>query len=97
MCSIIENKLSSTINKFCDLDLQHIAKETEGFVARDFTLLVDRAIHACVSNRRACKKEGMGYSHKISTYIILIPPDKTFVIIQKEKGKLSLSLHLICI
>uniref|UniRef100_A0A7M4F545 Peroxisomal biosis factor 1 n=1 Tax=Crocodylus porosus TaxID=8502 RepID=A0A7M4F545_CROPO len=53
LCSIIENKLSCTVNKFCDLDLQHIAKETEGFVARDFTLLVDRAIHACVSNRRA--------------------------------------------
>ncbi|KYO26655.1 peroxisomal ATPase PEX1 isoform X1 [Alligator mississippiensis] len=62
LCSIIENKLSSTINKFCDLDLQHIAKETEGFVARDFTLLVDRAIHACVSNRRACKKEELNLS-----------------------------------
>uniref|UniRef100_A0A7M4G018 Peroxisomal ATPase PEX1 n=1 Tax=Crocodylus porosus TaxID=8502 RepID=A0A7M4G018_CROPO len=62
LCSIIENKLSCTVNKFCDLDLQHIAKETEGFVARDFTLLVDRAIHACVSNRRACKKEELNLS-----------------------------------
>ncbi|XP_054672180.1 peroxisomal ATPase PEX1 isoform X6 [Grus americana] len=28
-------------------------QETEGFVARDFTMLVDRAIHACVSNQNA--------------------------------------------
>nr|XP_006114531.1 peroxisome biogenesis factor 1 isoform X2 [Pelodiscus sinensis] len=60
--AIIENKLSSNINRFCDLDLQHIAKETEGFIARDFTMLVDRAIHSCVSNKEACKKEELNLS-----------------------------------
>ncbi|XP_074840846.1 peroxisomal ATPase PEX1 isoform X2 [Carettochelys insculpta] len=55
--SIIENKLNSKINRFCDLDLHHIAKETEGFIARDFTMVVDRAIHACVSNKGPCRKE----------------------------------------
>ncbi|XP_075275456.1 peroxisomal ATPase PEX1 isoform X3 [Opisthocomus hoazin] len=51
--SIIKKKLNFDIKKFSDLDLQCIAKETEGFVARDFTMLVDRAIHACVSNQNA--------------------------------------------
>ncbi|NXY46745.1 PEX1 factor, partial [Ceuthmochares aereus] len=50
--SIIKEKLNSDIKKFSDLDLQCIAKETEGFVARDLTMLVDRAVHACVSNRK---------------------------------------------
>uniref|UniRef100_A0A8C8SI75 Peroxisomal ATPase PEX1 n=1 Tax=Pelusios castaneus TaxID=367368 RepID=A0A8C8SI75_9SAUR len=60
--SIIENKLNSAINKFCDLDLQHIAKETEGFIARDFTMLVDRAIHSYVSKRGGCEKEKLNLS-----------------------------------
>ncbi|NWI88119.1 PEX1 factor, partial [Pitta sordida] len=51
--SIIKKKLNSDLKNFSDLDLQRIAKETEGFVARDFTMLVDRAIHSCVSNQRA--------------------------------------------
>ncbi|NXL61865.1 PEX1 factor, partial [Chordeiles acutipennis] len=51
--SIIKKKLNSDIKKFSDVDLQCIAKETEGFVARDFTMLVDRAIHACVSSQNA--------------------------------------------
>ncbi|XP_074999871.1 peroxisomal ATPase PEX1 isoform X4 [Calonectris borealis] len=51
--STIKKKLNSDIKKFSDLDLQSIAKETEGFVARDFTMLVDRAIHACISNQNA--------------------------------------------
>ncbi|NXD06544.1 PEX1 factor, partial [Nothocercus nigrocapillus] len=51
LCSILKNKLNCDIKKFSDLDIQYIAKETEGFVARDFTMLVDRAIHACISNQ----------------------------------------------
>ncbi|KFV80941.1 Peroxisome biogenesis factor 1, partial [Struthio camelus australis] len=51
LCSVLKNKLNSDIKKFSDLDIQYIAKETEGFVARDFTMLVDRAIHAYISNR----------------------------------------------
>ncbi|NXU43791.1 PEX1 factor, partial [Drymodes brunneopygia] len=51
--SIIKKKLNSDPKDFFDLDLQCIAKETEGFVARDFTMLVDRAIHTCTSNQNA--------------------------------------------
>ncbi|XP_025954445.2 peroxisomal ATPase PEX1 isoform X3 [Dromaius novaehollandiae] len=51
LCSILKNKLNSDIKEFSDLDIQYIAKETEGFVARDFTMLIDRAIHACISNQ----------------------------------------------
>ncbi|XP_024074812.2 peroxisome biogenesis factor 1 isoform X3 [Terrapene carolina triunguis] len=60
--SIIENKLNFKMNRFYDLDLQRIAKETEGFIARDFTMLVDRAIHSCVSNKGACNKEDLNLS-----------------------------------
>ncbi|XP_036262672.1 LOW QUALITY PROTEIN: peroxisomal ATPase PEX1 [Molothrus ater] len=51
--SIIKKKLNSDPKDFSDLDLQCIAKETEGFVARDFTMLVDRAIHTCAANQNA--------------------------------------------
>ncbi|NXB82649.1 PEX1 factor, partial [Donacobius atricapilla] len=51
--SIIKKKLNSDPKDFSDLDLRCIAKETEGFVARDFTMLVDRAIHTRASNQNA--------------------------------------------
>ncbi|NXU75473.1 PEX1 factor, partial [Oreotrochilus melanogaster] len=56
LCSIIKKKLNFDMKEFSDLDLQCIAKETEGFVARDFTMLVGRAIHACVSKQNAFQK-----------------------------------------
>lgn len=59
LCSIIKRRLNYDISKFSDLDLQYIAKETEGFVARDFIMLVDRAIHACVSSQNAFQNDGM--------------------------------------
>uniref|UniRef100_A0A6J0SWW8 Peroxisomal ATPase PEX1 isoform X2 n=1 Tax=Pogona vitticeps TaxID=103695 RepID=A0A6J0SWW8_9SAUR len=55
--SIIKNKLDSSV--VCECDLHLTAKETEGFVARDLTMLVDRAIHACVSRQGTCKKEDL--------------------------------------
>ncbi|VTJ61245.1 Hypothetical predicted protein [Marmota monax] len=55
--NVIKNKLDCDINKFTDLDLQHIAKETEGFVARDFTMLVDRAIHSCLCHQHISTRE----------------------------------------
>ncbi|KAF2983508.1 hypothetical protein EK904_005701 [Melospiza melodia maxima] len=57
--SIIKKKLNSDPKDFSDLDLQCIAKETEGFVARDFTMLVDRAIHTCASKQNASDNGGM--------------------------------------
>ncbi|XP_029444729.1 peroxisome biogenesis factor 1 [Rhinatrema bivittatum] len=55
--SVIQNKLGININRQQEFDLQFVAKETEGFVAGDFTMLVDRAIHSCVSKRSTCVKE----------------------------------------
>ncbi|XP_014307880.1 peroxisome biogenesis factor 1 isoform X5 [Myotis lucifugus] len=55
--NVIKNKLDCDINKFTDLDLQRIAKETEGFVARDFTVLVDRAIHSHLSHQSISTRE----------------------------------------
>ncbi|KAM8770256.1 peroxisomal ATPase PEX1 isoform 1-T1 [Rhynchonycteris naso] len=55
--NVIKNKLDCDINKFTDLDLQCIAKETDGFVARDFTVLVDRAIHSRLSHQRIATRE----------------------------------------
>ncbi|XP_057586957.1 peroxisomal ATPase PEX1 isoform X2 [Hippopotamus amphibius kiboko] len=55
--NVIKNKLDCDMNKFTDLDLQRIAKETEGFLARDFTVLVDRAIHSCLSHQSISTRE----------------------------------------
>uniref|UniRef100_A0A8C5REP2 Peroxisomal ATPase PEX1 n=1 Tax=Laticauda laticaudata TaxID=8630 RepID=A0A8C5REP2_LATLA len=57
--SIIKNKFDFSLERFCDLDLHQIAKETQGFVARDFTVLIDRAIHSCILRRGTCKKEDL--------------------------------------
>uniref|UniRef100_A0A8C0KIJ2 Peroxisomal ATPase PEX1 n=1 Tax=Canis lupus dingo TaxID=286419 RepID=A0A8C0KIJ2_CANLU len=57
--NVIKNKLDCDINRFTNLDLKRIAKETEGFVARDFTVLVDRAIHSHLSHQRITTREGM--------------------------------------
>ncbi|PNJ70081.1 PEX1 isoform 4 [Pongo abelii] len=57
LCNVIKNKLNCDINKFTDLDLQHVAKETGGFVARDFTVLVDRAIHSRLSHQSISTRE----------------------------------------
>ncbi|XP_062461082.1 peroxisomal ATPase PEX1 isoform X4 [Pezoporus occidentalis] len=60
--SIIKRRLNYDINKFSDLDLQCIAKETKGFVARDFIMLVDRAIHACVSSQNVFQNDELNLS-----------------------------------
>lgn len=73
--SIIKKKLNSDIKKFSDLDLQCIAKETEGFVARDFTMLVDRAIHACVSNQNAFQNGGMLTTKSLISYSYFCYPE----------------------
>ncbi|XP_068829086.1 peroxisomal ATPase PEX1 isoform X2 [Capricornis sumatraensis] len=55
--TIIKNKLDCDMKRFTGLDLQRIAKETDGFVARDFTMLVDRAIHSRLSHQNVCTRE----------------------------------------
>ncbi|XP_065522445.1 peroxisomal ATPase PEX1 isoform X3 [Lathamus discolor] len=62
LCSIIKRRLNYDISRFSDLDLQCIAKETEGFVARDFIMLVDRAIHACVSSQNEFQNDELNLS-----------------------------------
>jgi hypothetical protein len=57
--SVVKNKLGCDISNFPDLDLQCIAKDTEAFVARDFTVLVDRAIHSSLSRQHSSSREGM--------------------------------------
>lgn len=53
---IIENRLTCDIARFQDLDLHLLAKETEGFVAKDFVLLVERAIESSVATRKTYSK-----------------------------------------
>ncbi|XP_040584522.1 peroxisome biogenesis factor 1 isoform X3 [Mesocricetus auratus] len=55
--NVVKNKLGCDIKKSSEFDLQCIAKETEGFVARDFTVLVDRAIHSCLSRQPVSTRE----------------------------------------
>ncbi|XP_008684453.1 peroxisome biogenesis factor 1 isoform X2 [Ursus maritimus] len=55
--NVIKNKLDCEISRFTNLDLKRIAKETEGFVARDFTVLVDRAIHSHLSHQSVSTRE----------------------------------------
>uniref|UniRef100_A0AC11BS52 Peroxisomal biogenesis factor 1 n=1 Tax=Ovis aries TaxID=9940 RepID=A0AC11BS52_SHEEP len=55
--TVIKNKLDCDMKRLTGLDLQCIAKETEGFVARDFTMLVDRAIHSRLSHQNVCTRE----------------------------------------
>ncbi|XP_029774715.1 peroxisome biogenesis factor 1 [Suricata suricatta] len=55
--NVIKNKLGCDVNKFTNLDLHCIARETEGFVARDFTMLVDRAIHSHLSHQSISTRE----------------------------------------
>ncbi|XP_037692586.1 peroxisome biogenesis factor 1 isoform X2 [Choloepus didactylus] len=57
LLNVIKNKLNCDMNKFTDLDLKLIAKRTEGFVARDFTVLVDRAIHSHLSHQSISSRE----------------------------------------
>uniref|UniRef100_A0A8I6ADS4 Peroxisomal ATPase PEX1 n=2 Tax=Rattus norvegicus TaxID=10116 RepID=A0A8I6ADS4_RAT len=57
--SVVKNKLGCDISKSPDLDLKCIAKETEAFVARDFTVLVDRAIHSSLSRQQNPTREGL--------------------------------------
>ncbi|XP_075414533.1 peroxisomal ATPase PEX1 [Tenrec ecaudatus] len=56
--SVMKNKLDCDVKKFPDLDLDLVAKATEGFVARDFTVLLDRAVHSRLSLQSlSCKEE----------------------------------------
>ncbi|XP_006991274.1 peroxisomal ATPase PEX1 [Peromyscus maniculatus bairdii] len=55
--NVVKNKLGCGINKCPDFDLQCIAKETQGFAARDLTVLVDRAIHSHLSHQHVSTRE----------------------------------------
>ncbi|XP_072268957.1 peroxisomal ATPase PEX1 isoform X2 [Pyxicephalus adspersus] len=59
MQSIIENRLSCDITRFQDLDLHQLAKETEGFAAKDFTMVVERAIEFSFATRKIQNKQDL--------------------------------------
>uniref|UniRef100_A0A4W3J9M4 Peroxisomal ATPase PEX1 n=1 Tax=Callorhinchus milii TaxID=7868 RepID=A0A4W3J9M4_CALMI len=48
LSSVIQNKTNVAVETLQNIDLQRLAKETEGYVARDFVMLVDRAMHSHV-------------------------------------------------
>ncbi|OCT74000.1 hypothetical protein XELAEV_18032962mg [Xenopus laevis] len=56
---VIENRLNIDTASSRDIDFQYLARETEGFVARDFTMLVERAIKSSVSTRRIFRKQDL--------------------------------------
>ncbi|XP_040287115.1 peroxisome biogenesis factor 1 isoform X2 [Bufo bufo] len=56
---IVENRLSCDIARFGDLDLPQLAKETEGFVAKDFVMLAERAIESSVATRKIYSKRDL--------------------------------------
>ncbi|KAK1172893.1 peroxisome biogenesis factor 1 isoform X1 [Acipenser oxyrinchus oxyrinchus] len=57
--AVIQNKSSIAEETWQVVDTQSLARETEGFVARDFTLLVERAIHASVVNNRGTSAQDL--------------------------------------
>ncbi|KAM5157126.1 peroxisomal ATPase PEX1 [Mantella aurantiaca] len=59
MRSVIENRLSCDITRFQDLDLHHLAKETEGFAAKDFTTVVERAVEFSFAARKIHNKQDL--------------------------------------
>ncbi|XP_063308514.1 peroxisomal ATPase PEX1 isoform X1 [Pelobates fuscus] len=59
---VIENRLSADFARFEELDLNQLAKETEGFLATDFTLLVERAIESSVATRKVYRKTELDLS-----------------------------------
>ncbi|XP_067864854.1 peroxisome biogenesis factor 1 isoform X2 [Heterodontus francisci] len=50
LTSIIQNKTIIPLETLQNIDFQRLAKATEGFVARDFVMLVERALHSHVLN-----------------------------------------------
>ncbi|XP_043923611.1 peroxisome biogenesis factor 1 [Protopterus annectens] len=57
--SVILNKTNVAEEALQALDLHSVAKETDGFVARDFTVLVERAMHAWVLNNKSFLEQGL--------------------------------------
>ncbi|MBN3298078.1 PEX1 factor, partial [Amia calva] len=52
--ALIRSKSNIAEDSLRVLDLDALARETEGYLARDFTLLVERAVHASVLHSRTC-------------------------------------------
>ncbi|KAM4705612.1 peroxisomal ATPase PEX1 isoform 2-T2 [Rhinophrynus dorsalis] len=59
---VIKNRLNKDMTQFKDVNLQSFARETEGFVARDFTMLVERAIESSVATRKTSRKQDLDLS-----------------------------------
>uniref|UniRef100_UPI00398EE35A peroxisomal ATPase PEX1 n=1 Tax=Pristiophorus japonicus TaxID=55135 RepID=UPI00398EE35A len=57
LTSIIQNKTIIALETLKSIDLQRLTKATEGFVARDFIMLMERAMHSHVSTSKNNKEQ----------------------------------------
>ncbi|XP_039592798.1 peroxisome biogenesis factor 1 isoform X1 [Polypterus senegalus] len=53
LCCVTKNKTNVNEGSLQMVDIQSIAKETEGFVAADFVVLVERAVHANMTSNKS--------------------------------------------
>nr|XP_014347945.1 PREDICTED: peroxisome biogenesis factor 1 [Latimeria chalumnae] len=65
---VVRNKTNVGVETMQSLDLESLAKQTEGFVARDFAALVERAVHAFLSNNRDCTDQVSEFSLSTSDF-----------------------------
>ncbi|XP_072365379.1 peroxisomal ATPase PEX1 isoform X1 [Scyliorhinus torazame] len=57
LTSVIQNKTIIPLETLQNIDLQGLAKATEGFVARDFIMLMERALHTHVLTSKNNKEQ----------------------------------------
>ncbi|XP_078094984.1 peroxisomal ATPase PEX1 isoform X3 [Mustelus asterias] len=57
--SVVQNKTIIPLETLQNIDLQGLAKATEGFVARDFVMLMERAVHSHVLTSKNNKEQGL--------------------------------------
>ncbi|XP_041039764.1 peroxisome biogenesis factor 1 isoform X2 [Carcharodon carcharias] len=57
LTSVIQNKIIIPLETLQNIDLQGLAKATEGFVARDFVILMERAMHSHVLTSKNIREQ----------------------------------------
>ncbi|XP_060680653.1 peroxisome biogenesis factor 1 isoform X1 [Hemiscyllium ocellatum] len=57
LTSVIQNKTIIPLKTLKNIDLQKLAKATEGFVARDFVMLMERAVHSHLLTSKSNKEQ----------------------------------------
>ncbi|XP_048462372.1 peroxisome biogenesis factor 1 [Rhincodon typus] len=59
LTSVIQNKTIIPLKTLKNIDLQKLAKATEGFVARDFVMLMERAVHSHLLTSKSNKGQDL--------------------------------------